>query len=201
MVQSTMKGLKTMTRRVVKMPKDNIIDATWWYTAFTPPGYISFRAKHANGQYGESLVKCPYGQKGDILWVRETWNVEQYVLPPEGDHDELIYFYKATETKYPDMKWRPSIFMPKTACRIHLKITSIRVERLQDIKSNDVIDEGAGSEVRQMWLFGLDGKGRDEVYRRSFEKLWESINGKGSWDLNPWVWVISFKKTDHGTSK
>jgi hypothetical protein len=90
---------------------------------------------------------------------------------------------------------RPSLHMPKKACRLFLEITDIRVERLHDISEHDVTAEGAGQEVRQMWLFGANREERRIIYRDSFQTLWQSINGEDSWNINPWVWVISFRKT------
>lgn len=121
---------------------------------------------------------CPYGLPGDRLWVRETWT--QF-----GD----IISYKADEPvsgfKY-DVKWRPSIHMPRTACRILLEITDVRIERLHDISDSDVAAEGIN-------LKPVPGHPIiPPVYL--WKRLWQHINGPESWDSNPWVWVISFEK-------
>lgn len=125
---------------------------------------------------------------GDILWVRETfihWNGNyQYKPLPFGE--ELG-------------KWKPSIYMPREAARIFLKVTNVRLERLQDISEADAIAEG----VKQHSDYGSTGYvhyGRvdealtdiDAVW--SFETLWESINGKESWNQNPYVWVYDFER-------
>lgn len=137
-------------------------------------------------------VKCPYGGVGDRLWVRETW-----ATPGNYDHikpSELtksLWFeiiYRANE-RYPlYYHWRPSIFMPRWASRILLEVISVRVERLQDITDDDAKAEGMTA-----WHDTANGT----VYRPEFELLWQSINGKTSghsWNDNPWVWVIEFRK-------
>lgn len=134
-----------------------------------------------------NLYKCPYGKSGDILWVRETW---QYVDIPD---DYTGYVYKASggldwEMSNDEWIWRPSIFMPRAACRIFLQITDVRVERLQDISEADAIAEG----VEKLGLY----PGYDISSRGKFNGLWTNINGAESWEKNPWVWVISFKRIE-----
>lgn len=134
MVRAILDGRKSCTRRIVKGFIPN--DAVWGYTAFTPKGYISCRGTFADG-YGEKFFKLPY-QPGDILYVRETWSEWT-----DG------YLYKAWNSPFPQagqssvMRWHPSIHMPKEAARIWLKVTDVRVERLQEMKPVDVIKEGA----------------------------------------------------------
>lgn len=130
---------------------------------------------------------CPYGQPGDRLWVREAWM--------HVEHDVQPVRYRATNPSYAG-RWRPSIHMPRWASRINLEITGIRVERLQDISETDAMAEGIQPELDgwtdysnpscQMCLNPVD----------SYRTLWESINGAGSWALNPWVWCISFRRVD-----
>lgn len=178
MVQALLDDSKTMTRRIVKGAA-----LQWLNEGFTPE-YIA--------DEGNSSI-CPYGKIGDVLWVRETWrSIEQDFGAPR-------YEYKATEKININEKWRPSIFMPKSACRIRLEITDIRVERLQDISEEDAKNEGAyrgilrdgpNTEKGQFHLeFNVHG-----YYKTGFEFIWKVINGKESWNANPWVWVISFKK-------
>jgi hypothetical protein len=116
-------------------------------------------------------VACPYGKPGDWLWVRETW-AEQ-----AGD-----VIYRATDTTERKL-WKPAIFMPRWASRITLEIESIRVERLQDCSRADAMAEGYPAKNM------ADGPDPLEWYAT----LWNNINGLGSWDANPWVWVISFR--------
>lgn len=117
-------------------------------------------------------------QKGMILWVRETWRPTLHSFPigPRWD-----YRATAEEDGAPtEGPWKPSIFMPKEASRIRIEITNVRIERLWDISKKDAIAEGVQT------LYPVD----------HYKRLWESINGKGSWNKNPCVWVIQFKKID-----
>lgn len=137
------------------------------------------------------FIKCPYGKKGDILWVRETWRgIEQ-------ETGGFRYEYKATEKINLIDKWKPSIFMPKEAARIFLKVTDVRVERLQDISEADAIAEGIvmNNTPHEGWYWMENVYSTDSALI-AYEKLWNKINGKKyPWDSNPWVWVISFEKT------
>ncbi len=120
---------------------------------------------------------CAYGKVGDILWVRETWQ--------KVEHPELKYRYRADHLNPTSVTWKPSIFMPKDACRIFLEVTEIKVERLQDISEEDAIAEGV--EVPTYKETEL------AKYKTNFSILWEFINGEESWESNPWVWAITFK--------
>lgn len=213
MVRAILDGRKTCTRRIVK---DGIPDdAMWGYTAFTPKGYISCRGVYADG-YGEGFYKLPY-QPGDILYVRETWSEWT-----DG------YLYKAWNSPFPQagespaMKWHPSIHMPKEAARIWLKVTDVRVERLQDITEDGAEAEGMPDsldypvdkaycplckgegiigtvDVHSLGHMDVDCPYCDS-YRKRFENLWNSINQKSldsyGWDANPWVWVIEFERCE-----
>ena len=216
MVQAILEGRKTQTRRIVKpqpdengvtfMPVAPCLDWEQIYNDIWTPWLW-------DTEQGERIHKeCPYGQVGDVLWVRETWRkyqtfddngslngediVEFAADKPRmlvmSDGDGFQMYNKDGSEKY--IPWKPSIFMPRAACRIFLGITDIRVERLQDISVRDVFAEGAGREVRQMSLYGADAKRQQEIYAGSYSRLWVSINGEQSWKDNPWVWVISFKR-------
>ena len=133
------------------------------------------------------------------LWVRETWAPSMFHQP--GQRDSLRYFYKANENKkfINDTKWKPSIFMPRDACRLFLEVTGIRAERLQDITESDAEKEGTKIPVNKSgtWLQCLTGPyiPKAPTYKEHFRLLWETINKKRGfpWDSNPWVWVIDFK--------
>lgn len=125
------------------------------------------------------LMKCPYGQPGDLIWVRETF-------APEDDNS-VDYFYKANNRLIKEPKWRPSLFMPKAAARIWLQVTEINVQRLQEIKGEDAIAEGVKTSI------GLSKLPKQIQAIAEFRKLWISLNGEQSWDENPWVWVVKFK--------
>lgn len=191
MVREILDGRKTCTRRIVK---DGIPDdAMWGYRAFTPKGYITCRGVYADG-YGEGFYKLPY-KPGDILYVRETW----CGLPVnEAGHfrGHPIYYYKADGDLRPEGwigAWHPSIHMPKEAARIWLKVTDVRVERLQDITSEQIYREG--TEVEEPFV--LNG----EEKRYAFSVLWNSTIKKSDldrygWEANPWVWVIEFERCE-----
>lgn len=198
MVIATMQDLKLMTRRIIK-PTKKIENPEYGYTAFTPKGSISVRGKHENGRYGESFIKCPHGEVGDLLWVRETflWDWADY---PE--RTKKYYVHKADNPNFPMASgehWKPSIFMPKDACRIFLEITDIRAELLQDISFSDARWEGlerssdaSGHTWYKNYLETIPHNYKDP--KESFSSLWAKINGWDSWTSNPWVWVITFKK-------
>src|SRR5690606_35942793 len=144
-------------------------------------------------------------QVGDILWVRETWKKS----PQKCTWQE--YSYKAN---YPNVlselgNWKPSIFMPKEACRLFLEVTNVRVERLQDISENAAIAEGViyddSFKSYSCYLCNKKGhKAANEICEdgffdnafESFRSLWHSINGEESWKQNPWVWVYEFKRVE-----
>lgn len=206
MVRAILEGRKTVTRRIVDMPKENIQEAQWGYTCFTPDNHISFRAKHDNGNYVESFVKLKYGKRGEVLWVRETW-----ALMDLYDKDSVVYKADFIE-RYGGWErdtnegierietWKPSIHMLKSACRLKLEILSITVERLHDITEEDAIREGIekfDGFVPEHWVAQYKNylrPGTCSAPIQSFESLWQSINGEESWQSNPWVWVINFKK-------
>ncbi len=170
MVRAILGGCKTQTRRVVK-PVGNdegfvIVDqgaGAWAYRS-------NDETPHAS----------PYGNAGDRLWVRETF------LTLHGRT-----FYRAThngaadEDKAHGIIWKPSIHMPRCKSRITLLVTGMRVERLQDISEKDAIAEGAP--------WAACGSPQVGSHKAGFAQLWESINGTGSWEANPWVWVIEFE--------
>ncbi len=129
-----------------------------------------------------------------ILEGRKTQT--RRVIKPQPDNVRNSVFVKSgfeTNHGYEIMngrgKWRPSIFMPRWASRINLEIVNIRVERLQDISEKDAKKEG----VQPFFGRGTDPNDRHPYYD-CFHELWNSINGPGSWDLNPWVWVIEFRR-------
>jgi len=213
MVQAILGDRKTMTRRIVKFPKD-----------------FDGRNVYSNDPHGLKYSRSddmierlfPKYKVGDVLWVRETWRIISWgdgdpfriqykdmtvrsgvYLPEENalkyfiqcEHDCLkaglprdrdgIWRFNA---KNAPTRWRPSIFMPRSAARIFLKVTRVRVEILQDISGEDAMKEGV--KIESMWPLCIG-----DSYR-AFSILWESINGKGSWDANPWVWVYEFERVE-----
>lgn len=181
MVQAILEGRKTQTRRVMK-PQPFQHDSGWWiYEGFRPKARYNSGSRAANFPPNEwDMLTSPYGCISDRLWVRETF------LETISTDDKIHYEYRAdySKTMADDVCWKPSIFMPREACRIMLEVTDVRVERLQDITEEDAIAEGTVRIHRYKTMVW------------EYETLWESINGKGSWEKNPWVWVIEFKKIE-----
>lgn len=187
MVRAILEGQKTQTRRIVKLPSwsTQMWEHSGPYEDDPSSIEVISRVSGCTVEY-----KCPYGQPGDRLWVRETWANNEW---PIGHP----YEYKATakEDGSPEEgPWKPSIHMPRKASRILLEITDIRVEQLLMISESDAIAEGI-----EKWPDGnykAYGKYPGKYYnaRNSFLSLWDSINGKDANSLNPWVWVITFKR-------
>jgi hypothetical protein len=192
MVRAILEGKKTRTRRISKLPlpSDSSEGMGWAWSdrkqLFEPIGYVGHL--ETGIKFG---VKCPYGVVGDLLWVRETWQSLAKMNQCHPSDDQ--YVYRATDPDWETMdgwKWMPSIFMPRDACRVLLRIESIRVERLQSITDSEIVFEG----------FGDVGQGVGEIdykfstLRGLFSELWNEINGKGSWEANPFVWVLGFSR-------
>lgn len=183
MVRALLAGTKTQTRRVVKFKPWHQIeerdDGTPW-----PWMYDS--------EYGgDCWIPCPYGQPGDRIWVREAWAWSGDGAVPAADRVRKgeVWFRADPERSSPAIRWRPSIYMPRWASRITLEVTGVRVERLQDIIVADAMAEGVVECAPH--LRGLEPC---MDWRYAYEDLWVSINGPGTWDANPWVWVIEFKR-------
>jgi hypothetical protein len=190
MVRAILDGRKTQTRRVMKVQPwpDSLVTVEHYHPTVInrhgdmQPGKEIFGAHWDDGEFG---LRCPYGPPGDTLWVRETW------APLPGCVVLNVAFYRADTIATPeDVRWRPSIHMPRWASRITLRITDIRVERLQDISEDDARAEGCPYPAEWAGKF-VD---RDETAKTWFKSLWNKINGPGAWDESPWVWVISFER-------
>lgn len=137
-----------------------------------------------------TAYKAPY-QRGDILYVRETWckGLERYIY--RADYSDTEKFYR--DGKEIEMKWHPSLHMPKDAARIFLRVTNVRVERLQEITTNQIEQEGVETEYPHV----LNG----EEKKYAFQNLWNSTIKKSDldrygWDANPYVWVIEFERCE-----
>lgn len=185
MVRAILDNRKTVTRRVVKPQEKIFKNLSFGYTAFTPNGHISVRGewtdRDGNKRYGENFIKLPYCP-GDLLYVRETW------CQPAAH----TFWYKADSTVQ-NIKWRPSIHMPREAARIFLRVTDVRVERLQDISDKDLLREGEEPYIR------ADGMFDRRNTKTSFIGMWNStLKPKDrplyGWAANPWVWVVAFEK-------
>lgn len=156
------------------------------------------------GPKGEgNPLRCPYGQPGDRLWVREAWQV--FSKEPHRDwpgvpvdRPQIVsewnplhcVCWRADGPLNQGELWRPSIHMPRWASRLLLEITDIRIEQLKEISEADAQAEGANPYL-------LNPLVPADTYTEAFQDLWESINGPESWDANPWVWAVSFKRIEH----
>lgn len=185
MVRAILDGRKSCTRRIVKHDVEVILNSP----------YYKKHPEMADKQIISKLCMPPY-QPGDILYVRETW------CKYDDDHiiDGRKYAYKADASPISEearkkfgYRWRPSIHMPKEAARIWLKVTDVRVERLQEITSEQICREGVEVEYPHV----LNG----EEKRYAFSILWDSTIKKSDldrygWNASPWVWVIEFERCE-----
>jgi hypothetical protein len=213
MVRAILAGAKTQTRRVVKLPADAHSVRYWApplgrsQPGYADPGINYWTAdKSAEGQrdgtLSNHLDRCPHGQRGDRLWVREAWSRDEedgalFYRADVGTGNEADDWQRNIDDGASGYRWKPSIFMPRCASRITLEVTAVRVERLQDISEADALAEG----VSPKWEPGCSGRLMEAFGGFSFRpaasayaELWEQINGSGSWDFNPWVWAIEFKR-------
>ena len=191
MVRAILEGRKTQTRRIIKLPRD-----CSWYHAADPVNDGNFLKHGLEGYWHVEELPCPYGKPGDRLWVREahafvpepayrcSTGIIQKVNPVDS-YQACVYRENFDRAR--SFSWRPSIHMPRWACRILLEITGVRVERLQDISEEDALAEGVDNSLHL-------GGGRFAT--ENFAHLWWMINGDGSWESNPWVWCISFRRIE-----
>jgi len=222
MVQALLEGRKTQTRRIIKpQPSPR---ATEFYHSVKggwpkTPWHARLELPSDPGYYEVTdLYKCPYGTVGDILWVRETFiqgqkmdGEEMFVYDDNGHPiDKTWYRADGDLDKWfngdamVEVPWKPSIHMPKSAARLWLELTDIRVERVQDISEEDAIAEGVESRLEERLISKpvhykvyYNGPGDDSTYSSSasvsFETLWQKINGPESLQANPWIWALTLK--------
>jgi hypothetical protein len=218
MVRATLPGIKTQTRRALAIQPHEEVGALtvgMYHPTVVDrhgdeqPGPEVFGVYSSCGEFG---LKCPYGQAGDRLWGRENgWERPERTpaMMREGADTWAPYYYDAdgiSESEAADLKrWgfkrRPSIHMPRKACRILLEVTGIRVERLQDITEADAIAEGVERAITgDGWRWYADpaselaGLPPRASAVDSYRTLWEHLGGPGSWAINPWVWVVEFRR-------
>lgn len=189
MVRAILDERKTVTRRLIKLPKYIKLQDDGLYTLFADGTCYE-------NQHMEELVdylKPPY-QPGDILYVRETWS-PVFVVPRR-------YLYKVgcEEAENLPIKWHPSIHMSKEAARIFLKVKDVRVERLQEITEEQAKTEGA---IDNRGFIHSPDNEYDSIHtaKEHFKQIWNSTIkksdlGRYGWDANPWVWVIEFERCE-----
>jgi len=185
MIQAILEGSKTQTRRIVKGRLLQLLN----------DGLILETISGKNNSSWET----PY-KEGDVVWVRESWHTSY-----NNKADKWEPVYKADGVYYYDddgpIRWKPSMHMPKNVCRLFLKVKSVRVERLQDIFHYDVLEEGIKEFTKDGVIskFGLKDWAWSDMpkdRKDAFKMLWQSINGKESWNENPWVFAITFERIE-----
>lgn len=202
MTKAILDGRKSVTRRAIKLDlgmagTDKLDNSYLYVPTDTQEGYI--HAKHL----------CRY-QKGDYIYVRETWAIQsmsnsdkriKFMYRADGDKDLEIRF--ATDDRYDELikyecknGWQPSLFMPKEATRIFLKVTDVRVEKLQDMELQDFMSEGV-----QLRFPNVIDQFTKDIAKGQFIEVWNSTANKKdlksySWDANPFVWVIEFERVE-----
>lgn len=185
MVRAILDGRKTQTRRIMKnQPAGDFPQTPALIRNVVGAGFQWY------GHYGESgIFNCPFGAVGDRIWVRETW-AEAGASAPDlklyrANYPEHVPTHYENVPPADEIRWTPSIHMPRWASRLTLEITGVRVERLRDLNEEDAKSEGItppSGGVLPGW-----------EYRINFRDLWMSIYGADNWEANPWVWVIEFK--------
>jgi len=223
-VQAILAGLKWETRRVIK-PQPPTVEAV---RALAGAGYHWFT--DGRGESGEwrvagpvwavkrygypRVIRCPYGVPGDVLWVREGW-----AIYPDADENPVCV-YRATDQKPDDVRWRPSIHMPRDACRLTRPVVDIRAQRVQDISTADIIAEGLSTTLRgqaavdhleEQWMNTWDGinasprRAKRNPYTRAREDCfvsypWDELRETRAkaglaWYVvgNPWTWAVTFE--------
>jgi len=214
MVRAILDGRKTQTRRVMK-PQPEVCPrgGHWWPSnVFKTMLHVEEEMQNGKGGWG-GLVgdACPFGDVGDRIWVRETW-AEAGAGNVGGSRCRApdLKLYRAHVPSHyenvppaEEIRWTPSIHMPRWASRILLEITDVRVQRLNSISEGDACAEGVEFDCMHCdGPFGGCDCTQPDSAEEAFAALWKSIYGKESWQANPWVWVIEFKRIegeDHET--
>ncbi len=203
LIPPTRQGVKTCTRRLNGLEVFNKEPNEWKFTALGSDEItrkpLAYFVKL--GRY--TTVKCPYGNIGDVLFVRENWYVGKgYDDIKPIDIPQLEHVKRGYPADGPKPGWagrtRPSIHIPKWLSRIRLEITHITVERLHDITEKDAEAEGVERGIfregpnTEKGEFHLEHNNH-ATHRDGFKFIWMQLNGRDSWNLNPHVWVIKFK--------
>lgn len=219
MVRALLAGQKTVTRRIVRPQPERFV---------AEGGAVHWGGRLADGSLqdveadalGRFRARCPYGAVGDALWCRETWCPgDQWVDTAGYDHDPpstIRYRADNAAVRYPNTpgahalstkgwsdpkRWRPAIFMPRWASRLTLRVTDVRVERLQAITEDEARAEGVAPFHERYRGISPDQRltsgerAVDSPYRASFAVLWDELNAdRASWLCDPFVWVVAFER-------
>lgn len=206
MVRAILDGRKTQTRRIVKGVPSSHDFHGWILSSFNSKdeGKACWAIGKSHFLNQPIRVRCPFGAIGDRIWVRESFRVHSratdvatlvYKASVQNSWTEQTHRVPVTACNKPvsPEKWTPSIHMPRWASRITLEITDVRVERLNSITEQDAIDEGChgGHDSIPGYMYSA-------TPHEHFHHIWESIYGADSWQANPWVWVISFRRIEGG---
>ncbi len=192
-VRAILAGHKTQTRRVLKPQPSPTGGSRIDRIEYSGPlGWVPTSPSGKVGIFHPVTYRCPYGNVGDRLWVRESWT----------DEAPNKIYYRADMDFIPSTAWRSPIFMPRNASRLLLEIVHIRTEPLHNIGTLDAIAEGITGPFDvgyKAYYMPGDSKPRYSCPRAAFEALWNYINFKRHpWDSNPWVWAITFKVCSKG---
>lgn len=203
MVRAILSGQKTVTRRAVNpaLP-ESVVEVPPFAGGHS--ACMPVRPGTPDQPWEEQIRVCPYGKPGDRLWVRESLRLDPeygHYYAAGGRHGETVYLCslfddedKQTGPSYDGLlpeRSVPSIHLHRRYSRILLEITAVRVERLQDITEQQALAEGVASCAQD-----LDPDGNGYSPGELFSILWSSINGTDSWNANPWVWVVEFKRVE-----
>lgn len=208
MVRAILEGRKTVTRRVAKFrPREagyNLgfsgLTAGYYCTGSMKSGFVLRSRGGPNGCWNDRTwpVHCPYGLPGDRLWVREAW---ARISVAQAPGEEWTVYRECDNRTDFGGPWKPSIHMRRCDSRIMLEVTDVRVERLWRITDEQAVAEGVDRPENIRDVDVWDGAERElfnamNQPRDRFKRLWADINGAESWDANPWVWVVAFKRVE-----
>ncbi|ECJ2855778.1 hypothetical protein FNO15_18285 [Salmonella enterica subsp. diarizonae] len=199
MVRAILEGRKTQTRRVLGTYQDAVKFCPEWDVNGKQIFIVLGEKDHTGMNPVITAIPCPFGQPGDRIWVRETFRVHSratdvatlvYRASVRNSWTEQTHRVPVAVCNKPATpeKWTPSIHMPRWSSRITLEITDVRVERLNSITESDAEAEG------------VTDTGFGDLLVDGFRYLWKSIYGDDSWQANPWVWVIEFKRVEGGAA-
>lgn len=196
MVEAILDGRKTQTRRPIER-----IARRGKATEFQPtdtPGYdFCFRdieMRWHDVKKGDLLSRCPFGQLGDRLWVREAFSAAfMRYLPNPNENHQIFFRADNDRPTWAEGPWIPSIHMPRWASRITLEINSVGVERVQDVSPEDIVAEGIVDPIGTFY-----GRITETYARERWQITWKEVYGQESWNSNQWVWVVKFKVLEIG---